>query len=75
MFNENTYYDAHDIDLLQAVNEPMLEITYELHDLDPITLITEIGSDDEEEESGIGMRENIQGMEENTEEIILDKNS
>ena len=75
MFNENTYYDAHDIDLLQAVNEPMLEITYELHDLDPITLITEIGSDDEEEERGIGMRENIQGMEENMEEIILDKNS
>ena len=23
IFNENTYYDAHDIDLLQAVNEPM----------------------------------------------------
>ena len=75
MFNENIYYDAHDIDLLQAVNEPMLEITYELHDLDPITLITEIGSDDEEEERGIGMRENIQGTEENMEEIILDKNS
>ena len=48
MFDDSTGYDARDIDLLQAIKEPMLEMTYEANSLDPITLITEIELDEEE---------------------------
>ena len=50
MFDDKTTYDAHDIDLLQAVKEPMLETVFEAHNLNPITQITEIESDEEESE-------------------------
>ena len=65
MFDESISYDAHDIDLLQAINEPMLETTYELHDLDPITQITEIASDEGEGEGDHtqNMGENVESME------------
>ena len=65
MFDESISYDAHDIDLLQAIKEPMLETTYELHDLDPITQITEIDSDEGEGEGDHtqSMGENVESME------------
>ena len=65
MFDESISYDAHDIDLLQAIKEPILEKTYELHDLDPITQITEIDSDEGEGEGDHtqNMGENVESME------------
>ena len=48
MFFDSTGYDARDIDLLQAIKEPMLEMTYEANSLEPVILITEIESDEEE---------------------------
>ena len=49
MFDENTRYNSHDIDLLQAVIESMLERVYEAHNFDEITRIREMKESDEEE--------------------------
>ena len=50
MFDENFKYDAHDVDLTQAITEPMLKTVYEAHNLDPLTRIIEIESNDDEVE-------------------------
>ena len=46
MFDDRIIYDAHDIDLLQAVKELMLKTVYEAQNLNSITQITEIESDE-----------------------------
>lgn len=46
IFDDDTIYDAHDIDLLQTVTESMLETIYEIHDRTSITQIIEIESDE-----------------------------
>lgn len=43
-----TFYDARDIDLLQATTEPMIETVYEAQNLDPISTVVEIGSDEDD---------------------------
>ena len=61
IFDDDAIYDAHDIDLLQAVKEPMLETVHEAHHLDPITQITEIEYDEEVNIESIQHPKEIQG--------------
>ena len=49
MFDENFKYDAHDVDLTQAVSEFMLKTIYEVHNLNLLTRIIKIESNDEYE--------------------------
>ena len=48
LFDENSSYDPSEPDLLQLIEEPMLEATFDIPPLNSDTLITEIESDDEE---------------------------
>ena len=50
MFDEKFKYDAHDVDLIQIVSESILKTIYEAHNLDSLTRITEIESNDDEVE-------------------------
>lgn len=47
MFDEEGKYDAHDIDLIEVIQEPMIETVYEPENLDYISHIREIESDDD----------------------------
>lgn len=62
IFDENAHYDPHDIDLIQVIKEPMIQTTFDPISQGPISQITEI-SDDEEEEL----------LEENSSEAITEK--
>ena len=50
MFDENFKYDAHGVDLIQAITEFMLKTVYEVHNLNILTRIIEIESNDDEVE-------------------------
>ena len=62
LFNDEAMYDAHDIDLIQVIQEPMLETTYDPLNLQYYTRISEIEIDDEEE---VGEDENNRLTEDN----------
>lgn len=47
MFNNDSAYNVHDIDLLQPVQKPIIEIVYEPQNLDYISWTTETDFDKE----------------------------
>ena len=44
IFDEKTRYDAHDVDLLQTINESIIETIYEVENIEFINVIREIDS-------------------------------
>jgi hypothetical protein len=44
IFDDNTYYDSFEIDLMHAITELMLKTTFEVNSLNSLTFITEIES-------------------------------
>ena len=47
MFDKKSRYDAHDVDLTQTITKSMLKTVYEVHNLNLLTRIIEIESNDE----------------------------